>query len=73
MERSVSTRHKFVLDSLFALQYGVSIKDLASEAKVARKELGAGLECGLEHAWVTFAQSCIGAFRVFLQQEKSNA
>jgi hypothetical protein len=43
----VSTRHdRFILDSLFALQHavgqmaGVSIKDLASEAKVAQEELG---------------------------------
>jgi hypothetical protein len=60
MKRSLSTRHdKLALDSLVALQYamgqmaGVPIKDLAREAKSGLG--GAGLDCGLEHAWVTFA------------------
>jgi hypothetical protein len=55
---SASTRHdRFDLDSLFALQYavgqmaGVSIKDLASEAKSSSG-------CGLGHVWVTFATGC---------------
>jgi hypothetical protein len=53
MERSVSTRHdRFHLDSLFALQKcavgqmaGVSIKDLASEAKWLRRSW-AGVRLG---------------------------